>query len=147
MYSTQLVGFHLQCRRIRARMPVAKQFLNFSKSERDMLEPDTMMLADKQFLYKNDAVGWKNHNDEFNAQRRRLHRWIDRFKKLCSGGGGGDLTPSWVASRRGIIIGATALTAAGGLAVGREIAEMIDPTVTTEEDGSLLGGEAAIAIP
>src|SRR5262249_38148443 len=32
------------------------------------------LLADKQFLYKNDAIGYQNHINQFNTQRDRLDR-------------------------------------------------------------------------
>lgn len=35
------------------------------------------LLADKQFLYKHDPVGWQNHIDKFNEQQRRLDKWIE----------------------------------------------------------------------
>jgi RHS repeat-associated protein len=54
------------------------------------------LLADKLFLYKTDPVGWRNHLDEFVRQQQRLDKWIDTFKKLCPGGGGGPQVPPWV---------------------------------------------------
>jgi len=54
------------------------------------------LLADKQFLYKYNRVGWQNHIDKLEEQQTRLNKWIDKFNQLCPGGGGGSPMPHWI---------------------------------------------------
>jgi RHS repeat-associated protein len=54
------------------------------------------LLADKMFLYKYDPAGWKNHIKKFEEQQERLEEWIEKFKKKCPGGNGGQPVPVWI---------------------------------------------------